>query len=283
MEYVTRQVAQIRSQDPRVRQDAPDSVHAMRVATRRLRSALKTFSRLLDKGVTRPLRDELKWFAGVLGDARDAEVLAERASEVLDAQSLGRRAEGGEEVRAELAGAYRAAHDCAVTALDSQRYRALLGGLAALVEQPPLRGRAHRRAGKVLPRLVARTYPAVASAIQDAAAAPAEARRALLHEARKKAKQARYAGETVAPTFGKKAERFAAAMEVLQDALGDHLDARNTGERVEDLASRTPRPDAAFEYGRLHALEETRALRARDDAESAWSAARRKRLRRWLP
>ncbi|MCF4121888.1 CHAD domain-containing protein [Antribacter sp. KLBMP9083] len=284
MERVTRQVEQIRSQDGPVRQDAPDSVHAMRVAARRLRSALQTFSRLFDKAATRPVRDELKWLGGVLGEARDAEVFRDRVIGVVETHLGGRLGEGGEEVRAELEGGYRAAHDRVLNELDSPRYRALLESLAALVEQPPLRGRAHRRADKVLPRLVARTYSAVASAMEVAAAAPpGDARAELLHEARKKAKRARYAGETVAPTFGKKAERFAAAMEALQDALGEHLDARNAGERVADLASRTSRPGTAFEYGRLHALEEVRAQRARDDVDAAWSAARRRRLRRWLP
>src|SRR3954447_13268727 len=61
------QVAQVQTQDQPVRLDTPDSVHKMRVATRRLRSALTTFKPLFHGSVVRPLRDELKWLAGELG------------------------------------------------------------------------------------------------------------------------------------------------------------------------------------------------------------------------
>ena len=61
--------------DPAVRVDLEDAVHKMRVATRRLRSALATYRRLLDTDVTEPIRAELKWLGGVLGSVRDAEVI----------------------------------------------------------------------------------------------------------------------------------------------------------------------------------------------------------------
>ncbi len=65
----------MRSMDPMVRRDEPDSVHQMRVATRRLRSTLRTFGRVLRRADTAHLAAELKWLGGVLGEARDAEVL----------------------------------------------------------------------------------------------------------------------------------------------------------------------------------------------------------------
>ena len=49
--------------DPAVRRDLPDSVHQMRVATRRLRSAFKTYRKVLDRAVTDPIGEELKWLA----------------------------------------------------------------------------------------------------------------------------------------------------------------------------------------------------------------------------
>ncbi len=75
--HLAEQVQRILDQDPRVRADEPDSVHAMRVATRRLRSALKTYGSLLTTP-TKPVRDELRWLAAELGAARDAEVLRDR-------------------------------------------------------------------------------------------------------------------------------------------------------------------------------------------------------------
>ena len=78
---------QVRAQDLPVRLDAPDSVHKMRVATRRLRSALTTFKPLFAADVVRPLRGELKWLAGELGAARDAEVMRDRVREAVEAET----------------------------------------------------------------------------------------------------------------------------------------------------------------------------------------------------
>ena len=84
--HLTEQVAAMKSREQDARQDAPDGVHKMRVATRRLRSALATFRPLLDRTITDPLRDELKWIAAELGGARDAEVLRMRLLDELAAE-----------------------------------------------------------------------------------------------------------------------------------------------------------------------------------------------------
>ena len=76
--YLREQSDAIARQDPAVRQDAPGAVHQMRVATRRMRSALQAYGKIIDRAATRELTDELKWLAGVLGDARDLEVLRAR-------------------------------------------------------------------------------------------------------------------------------------------------------------------------------------------------------------
>jgi CHAD domain-containing protein len=160
--HLRQQVAQVLAQDLPVRLDAPHSVHKMRVATRRLRSALTTFKRLFDVRVTRPLRDELKWLAGELGAARDAEVMRDRVHTALEREShqLAVRA-GADDARSELTEAYRTAHDQVLAELDSDRYHQILTALQAPVEQPPLRQRAEAPAGKVLPALVARSYDRV--------------------------------------------------------------------------------------------------------------------------
>ena len=72
--YVTEQAEAIRATDPLVRRDAPDSVHAMRVACRRMRSSFQSFRALLDRSATDDLVVELRWLAGELGGARDLEV-----------------------------------------------------------------------------------------------------------------------------------------------------------------------------------------------------------------
>jgi CHAD domain-containing protein len=279
------QVEQIRAQDGPVRLDLPGAVHAMRVATRRLRSALKTFRPLLHRDVTRPVRDELRWLARVLGTARDAEVMRERVLAAVEREGDQGRSPGAvtDEARGQLAETYAAARRELLVELDGDRYRALRAALDALLDDPPLRKRAARRAGRVLPRLVARADAEARAAMTAARRAEDHAdRQARLHDARKAAKRARYAAEAVAPALGKDARRLAAAMERLQDALGEHLDTANTRTRLHELAARTTAPSAAFTYGRLDALEEVRSDRTLTDVDAAWRRARRKRLRRWL-
>jgi CHAD domain-containing protein len=281
--HLSQQVAQVQAQDLPVRLDSPDSVHKMRVATRRLRSALTTFKPLFDPSVTRPLRDELKWLAGELGAARDAEVMRDRVSDAVEdaSRQLALRAEA--DARSELTEGYRAAHDRVLAELDGDRYRQILIALDGLVGQPPFRKRATRPAGKVFPKLVARSYERVRGLVEEADARPSGAERdELMHDARKAAKQARYAGETVAPVFGKHATRFAAAMEDVQEALGEHQDSLLTRDRLRTLGTHASSTEAAFVYGRLHALEEARIRESQQRFDSAWKAARRTSLHRWL-
>jgi CHAD domain-containing protein len=281
--HINEQVAQVRTQDLPVRLDAPDAVHKMRVATRRLRSALTTFKALFAKDVIRPLRGELKWLAAELGAARDAEVMRERVRKAVETEGSGPSDPVAAAADAELGEAYRTAHDRVLAELDGERYHALLKSLDQLVTAPPWTKRATAKAGKTLPRLVGRSYAEVRGIVADADAKPAGAEREeLLHDARKAAKRARYAGESVSRIFGKDAVAFAAAMEDVQEALGEHQDSVLTRERLRDLARHTSSTDAAFLYGRLHALEEASAGESQRHFDTAWKAAGRKRLHRWL-
>ena len=55
----------------------PHALHQARVAVRRMRSAFSIFRPMIgDDGAA--LRDELKWLASILGNARDLDVLAAR-------------------------------------------------------------------------------------------------------------------------------------------------------------------------------------------------------------
>src|SRR6478736_5566277 len=135
--HLTEQVRAMTSREQQARLDEPDGVHKMRVATRRLRSALSTFRPLLDREVTDPLRDELKWIAAELGGARDAEVLRIRLLDEIAAEPddlvLGPVAA---RIEAELRADHRRAHDALVQALKSERYFRLLDQLDALVDEP---------------------------------------------------------------------------------------------------------------------------------------------------
>lgn len=271
--------------DPRVRRDLPDSIHQMRVATRRLRSALRTFRALFDRSRTDPLRAELRWLAGELGEARDREVMLARLEKQIAAESpelvLGRVPE---RVQIRLSREYREAHDQVLAELDEARYRQLLDDLDALIADPPFRAEAYQPADEVLPRLVRKSWKRLHKRVREAEAAEtSETRDIAMHEARKEAKQARYAGEAVAPVFGDAAETFAKAMEDIQELLGDHQDSVVTRALLRELGVQAFLDgENGFTYGRLHAFEQAKAESLEAEFEQVWQASSKKSLRRWL-
>ncbi|MFF7989076.1 CHAD domain-containing protein [Kitasatospora xanthocidica] len=265
--------------DDAVRADEPDAVHRMRVACRRLRSALRTFRRLFAPGTTEHLVAELRWLAGALGGARDLEVLAAR----LAAQARELPAEcGPERVAAALErwgeAEYRRVWPEVVAALDSPRRRALGEALAALLADPPLRHRAARPALPELSRVAAREQRRTADRVRVALAAGPEDRDHALHEARKAAKRARYTGETAAPAAGGPAARYTARMKAVQEVLGEHQDA------VVAAATLAAQPVAAaepFGYGALYGRQLAAEQSARERLPGVWQRAGKRTLARF--
>ena len=283
--HLEAQVAELLRRDPAVRLDEPDSVHKMRVATRRLRSALVTFRPVFDPEVTEPLRAELAWLAGLLGVPRDAEVMREHLTGMLAAEPAGLvLGPVARRIRLELSGAYRDGRDVLLKALEVPRYLALLDALEELLRAPPLTDRGRLPAAAVLPRRARRTWRRLRAAVEAAEAAEAGPERDhALHEVRKSAKRARYAGEALAPAFGPDAAAFAAAVEEVQEVLGDHQDSVVSRALLRHLGAQAfLAGENGFSFGRLHALEQVRADAAQARFDGAWRAASRRRLRRWM-
>ncbi|RYV52542.1 CYTH and CHAD domain-containing protein [Pengzhenrongella frigida] len=273
------------TRDPQVRRDEPDAVHQMRVSTRQLRSALATFRPLLSGDTGEHLRAELGWLGELLGVARDAEVARARLAELVAAEPAELVAGPvGERLDADRADAYRAAHDHALTELDSARYFRLLDTLDDLADAPPLAAAARGPARKVLPARVRREWKRLERAFRAATKAPPGPRRdEHLHETRKAAKRARYAAEAVSPVLGRPAEKFARAAKDLQTLLGDHHDSvelRSVLLRVGSQAQLAG--ESAFTYGRLHALEQAHAAALEAQLPRAWRRMSARGKRRWL-
>lgn len=283
--HLAEQVGELVARDPQVRRDLPDAVHKMRVATRRLRSALRSFRPLLDRTRTDPVRTELAWLAGVLGQARDAEVMHARLRDLVAGQDpdlvVGPVRDRIDTV---LGARYRQAHDDVLAELDGPRYLALLDTLTALFADPPLSDAARGRATDVLPAVVRRAEKHVLRLLASASDLPPGAAQDVeLHEARKSAKQARYVAEAVAPVYGRDARRWAAAVADLQEVLGTHQDGVVTREALRELALQAHRSgENGFTYGRLHALEQAAADAAAVTWPAALAALRNKQLRKWF-
>lgn len=274
--YLREQVDAIVAYDPAVRRDLPDSVHQMRVATRRLRSAFRTYSKIVDRTVTDPVGDELKWLAAELGVARDHEVLLERLRTRIDA--LPRTLLLGP-VRGRLR-TWTAAHGSGsrrrtVAVLDGKRYLALLESLDALLADPPLRKAAEGRAARVIPPAVLRDHDRLAARVERALSLPAGHDRDLaMHDARKAAKRARYAGEAAIPALGKPAKRFAQRMKGVQTLLGDHQDSVVAREALRDLAIQAHEAgESAFTWGLLYGQEDAAAAERERELPGEWAKA----------
>ncbi len=198
----------------------PEGVHQVRVALRRLRSALVAFRPLLGDAETDRLAGEARWLANALGAARDwdvflaellapvAETLADRA----DLAVLGRAAE------AERARGY----DQARAAIDSDRATGLLLGLGAWIEGRGWRGGGDmaaldRAATEVADRLLDRRHrKALKRGRGFARLGPAER-----HQVRIELKKLRYLTEFFLSLYpARRGRAYVKALTGLQKSLG---------------------------------------------------------------
>jgi CHAD domain-containing protein len=278
--YLARHTARLKALDPLVRRDAPDSVHQMRVAARRLRGALQAYPAILPRPATQHLRDELKWLGGVLGEARDGEVLSDylltRLGGLPPELVLG---PAQARTRAHFAPRQASARGALLDALNSARYFTLLADLDRLLADPPLTAAAAEPAGEVLPRAIARAYRRTKRRMRRARqTAPGAGRHTALHETRKAAKRARYAAEAAQPALGRKARRFTRRVKAVQSALGDQHDAVNAAAAAREIGVRANLAgENAFTFGLLRerADHETAAYESR--ARRAWKRVKRRK------
>lgn len=263
--------------DPVVRiGEDPEGVHQARVATRRFRSTLRTFRNVLEPGWTIRLRERAQWLADRLGAVRDADVLLAR---------LHARLEQLEEPDAQAAGwllkrlgrERDAARSALLAAMREGAYVQLLDDLLAAASSPMVLNGGQPAADALVPR-VASTWGRLRKEVRQAGAEPSDAQ---LHRIRIRAKRCRYAAEAVAPVVGKPAERFAAAVEAVQEVLGDHHDAVVAQAWLRKAAKDAPGP-SGLAAGLLIAAEHEAAASARARWQAAWERLDRKQLRDWL-
>jgi CHAD domain-containing protein len=279
------QVEVLKQRDVDVRRDTQEGVHQLRVAMRRLRSALATFRPLVNREVTDPLREELQWIAGLLGQARDAEVMARRLEQVV-AEQPAELVLGAVTARIQhtLGNRYRDGLAAALRAMESPRYFELLVALDELAANPPWTPLAQERVAAVLPRLLRRDWRRLQDQVAKIGAATDQRERDVaLHESRKAAKRLRYAAEAARPVLGKKADRVVADGKAAQNLLGDHQDSVVTQNALRDMGVQAHLDgDNAFTFGLLHGLEQQRAATLVDQFDRAWTKSYEPELRRIL-
>jgi CHAD domain-containing protein len=284
LEHLATHVDRLAAEDLRVRRDEPDAVHQLRVAARRVRSALQAYRPLLDRERTDPLVDGLRELGRGLAPARDAEVLHERISaglRSLEPELLLGPAQA--QVTRHFGRVQAEARAAVLSALDGAPYARLRAALDELLERPPFTERATRPARKELPALVARSARRLDRAVAAALTGDGPERDLAVHAARKAGKRLRYATEVARPVVGREAKRFGQALKGFQTALGEHQDTVVARGVLRELGAQAHASgENGFSFGLLHGRDAARAARIEQDLPPLWAAAWTRRNRRWL-
>jgi CHAD domain-containing protein len=264
--------------DPGTRLGDEEALHQMRVGARRLRSDLRTFSKLVDKTWSDGLRSELKWLGRALGDVRDLDVMQERLR--TDASDLA----GIDPLFESLNERHAVARQKLLEVLRSERYLRLLETLISAARSPTLSARAWEQSHTVFPPLAERAWRKLAKEARALGPTDPDHR---FHAVRILAKRSRYAAEAVAPALGtqraKEGARFAKRVARLQDVLGVLQDATVAREAIQEIVARHP-ADAPFALaaGRLIERQELAARAVRKRFAKAWRRLDRKKLPAWM-
>jgi CHAD domain-containing protein len=232
IDVLQQQTAQLMEHSPGARGGRdPRAVHQMRVATRRLRAALRLFADILPAAQAEHLDAELKWVAGQLGHVRDLDVqlrrLRETATELQLESALAPYVTWLEDQR-------REAQQTLEAALNSARFMDLVEALRSVstwtlpeAATAPLRQQAALRLERVF-----KTFRKRATRLRRKS--PLQA----FHKVRIRAKRLRYAAEFFQPIFGQPASRFIKRLTKLQDILGELQDSVVSDERIRDAVTR---------------------------------------------
>ncbi|MGZ8585913.1 MAG: CHAD domain-containing protein, partial [Actinomycetota bacterium] len=256
--------------------DDAEAVHQARVATRRIRSDLRSLRGVVDPSWATSLRERLRELGADLGAVRDAEVLRDRlrgrASRLApeDRRGLDRLVASLERTREE-------ARERLLAAIREPGSTALLDDLVEAARSPAvLEEVAGAPAADGLRSVLDGPWKHLKGAIDRVREDPSDE---ALHAARIRAKRVRYAAEAVAPVFGKRAKAFAQEAAGLQDVLGEHQDAVVATAWLREAAKASA--SQAFVAGQLVAMEAEAARVAREAWPDAWKALSRKKLRFW--
>ena len=269
-------VRDVVSADPLVRIGRPDGPTRMRDAVQRL-LALLALERQVEP-VAVPVRPDLVWLCGVLGEVAGLDAARDRVRAALSGEPrelvlgpVGRR------VDRELAAARREAVARQKAALDSGRYLELLAGLAELPGRPRDAGAA-TRAGDVLPALAERALRRTVRRLSRVRTASTGESRALAVDSAERALQrGRSAADLV--TLASRAPADSLLAETLdgtEATLAELQLSRLTQQLLRDLGVQAQLAgENGFTFGRLHGLEDLAADRLVDRL-----GALRRRLKR---
>ena len=272
---LTQSVSELLCRDPALRLGAdPEAVHKARVATRRLRSDLRSFKPLLDAKWAQSLREDVQWLADELGAVRDADVLVGRLRR--GAATLAEEdGQAAEAVIDRFEAQAVAARQRLTSVLNEKRYVELLDELVTAAAGPKLRAQAAAMAQVALPPLVRKPWKDLCAAVEALNRSSADS---ALHRVRIKAKRCRYVLEAIAPVGAKAGKRLGKRLGKLQAILGELQDAVVAEGRLRTIRGAS---DEVFAAGALAALQVELARSARAGWRKAWKRVAKRELRFW--
>ena len=262
VDYIAQQCDALVAGHFAVQRDGDESIHDTRVASRRMRSTLRTFERCFDAEQAKAFEDELKWYASVLGDVRDLEVLRERlAAAVADLPDNLVVGPVADHIDKHLADELSVARAELLATMAGERYAELLDQSTRWRDDPPFTAAAGRPAS-TLHEAVDRIEKTLAKRLAKATKKSSTDEQ--MHRARKAGKRVRYAAEAATKAGDPRADKIAKKIKQLQEILGEFQDSVVAAELLRRLASdASERGEDSFTYGVLVAEERQRASEAR--------------------
>lgn len=207
--------------------DDIEQLHDMRVATRRMRAAMRIFEPFYDEDTIKPIVRGLRRTGRALGQVRDLDVLLNRLRNYTKKLPADERA-GLDGLYAAWEMQREAARRAMLAHLDSNRYGEFKKTFGAFTETSDLGALTAKRkepvrilACHVVPSTVWQTYETIRSYEWVMERAPIE----VLHQLRIEVKGLRYLLEFFREVLGPEAEAAIATLTTVQDTLGDLHDA----------------------------------------------------------
>ncbi len=250
-----------------------DAVHQMRVALRRLRAAITLFKSVVEDEKRDPIKDELKWMANVLGEARDLDVYITKVLE--PAQDEHGNDEGYQNLLAEYRKRRHESYRMVEETIVSARFINGVLGTAAWIEagdwlqdgSKPARKRRDQPIAVLAEEELSRRWKKIIKRGRNLMELDPEER----HQVRIEIKKLRYASEFFESLFtgggAKKRKRAAlSTLEALQETLGElndiavgaHMEPSSTADALhQEQMSRVDGllVDAKAHYQKLATLE----------------------------
>jgi len=249
-----------------------ESLHQMRVATRRLRAVLRTARPILLPAWLASLQQELKWLSELLGPARDLDVqiayFTDKSS-ALDARDRKLLTAFISHLRTQR----EAVQQMVLSELTSARYFELIRRLQQAAQAPSV-----VESSFTVRRLAKRAFKKLRKAINRLAPSPSDTQ---LHKVRIKAKRARYAAELARRSVGKPAGRFIKSARVVQDLLGIHQDAIQAERHIRQFLKYSTSVRAGFVAGRMVERQRERRHQVRKDMKPLFKALLKRGKQAW--